>query len=360
MQKNICIIAGDGIGPEVMNEAVKVLKTVGHKFGHTFDCTEALAGGAAFDAYGEHLPQSTIDVAKKSDAILFGSVGGPIDKQMEPKWNGAEKNTILGLRKTFGHNINLRPAKVFKDLKNICPLKDRIIEGGVDILTVRELSSGIYFGQPRETVAHESGKKAIDTMVYTTEEIEKVAHVAFQAARLRHKKVTSVDKANVLDCSKLWREVVTDVAKQYSDVELEHALVDSCAMHIITKPSHFDVIVTSNLFGDILSDASSVLPGSLGLMPSASFGDIHLYEPSGGSAPDIAGQGIANPIAQIMSMAMMLKYSFEMNEEFEAVEKAVDQLLADGYRTGDIFEAGMKKIGTEETGNLICEYITNS
>lgn len=317
MKKTICIIPGDGIGPEVMAEAEK---------------------------------------AKSSDAILFGSVGGPVDKILEPKWKDAEKTVLLGLRKMFGLSINLRPVQVYPMLKNFCPLKENIIADGVDILFVRELTGGIYFGEPREIIEIPEGKKASDTMVYSTPEIQKVTHAAFRAAKVRGKKVTSVDKANVLACSILWREVVDEVAKEYPDIHYEHMLVDNAVMQIIKNPAQFDVILTPNMFGDILSDAGSVLPGSLGLMPSASLGDsIHMYEPAGGSAPDIAGKGIANPIAQIMSAAMMLKYSFSLNKEYETIDNAVKKFLQDGYRTEDLYEEGCTKVSTKEVGDKICE-----
>ncbi len=358
MRKEIAVLAGDGIGPEVMREALKVLRKIGDEFGHEFKFKEALAGGAAWDDYQNHLPEETLGICRESDAILFGSVGEEASMQDDPKWRDAEKNAILGLRKEFGLNINLRPAKVYPQLKDFCPLKFELIKDGVDILVVRELTGGIYFGEPRETVETDGGKKAVDTMVYSTLEIERIAHTAFKAAQKRRGKLTSVDKANVLDCSRLWREVVDKVSEQYGDVELEHLLVDTVAMRLITHPARFDVIVTSNMFGDILSDESAAFPGSLGLMPSASIGEkINMYEPSGGSAPDIAGKGIANPIAQILSGAMMLKYSFDMMREHDAIVNAVDRVLDEGFRTADIAEKKEKMIPTSEMGDAIAKFI---
>lgn len=341
-----------------MVEAVKVLNQVGTLYGHTFTFTEAKVGGAAWaatEAAGEtptHLPAATIDLCAKSDAILFGSVGGPVAEQHEPRWKDCEKNALLGLRKRFNLANNLRPSKVYPFLASLCPLKPSIIEKGVDILVVRELVGGIYFGEHKR-----EGDRAYDVMEYTVEGIKKPVIFAFEAARLRRKKVTVVDKANVLETSRLWREVSREVASKYPDVELEFMYVDNAAMQIIQNPSAFDVIATENMFGDILSDAASVLPGSLGLMPSASLGDtIHMYEPSGGSAPDIAGKGVANPIAQILSGAMMLRYSFALEVEAAAIERAVEDVLKSGTRTKDLLEEDKRAggVSTSAMGEAIC------
>lgn len=357
VSKNIAVLAGDGIGPEVMAEALKVLRKVAELYGHSFTFTEAPVGGAAWAATEEagetpsHLPASTVGLCEKSDAILFGSVGGPVDQQHEPRWKDCEKNALLGLRKRFNLGTNLRPSRVYPFLSHLCPLKPSIIGSGVDMLIIRELVGGIYFGEHKR-----EGDRAWDIMDYTVEIIKKPLIFAFEAARLRRKKVTVVDKANVLETSRLWREVARDVAKGYPDVEMDFMYVDNAAMQIIQKPSFFDVIATENMFGDILSDAASVLPGSLGLMPSASLGDgIHMYEPSGGSAPDIAGRGIANPVAQILSGAMMLRYSFELEKEAAAIEAAVEEVLKAGKLTGDLLEASerSKAISTSAIGDAI-------
>eukprot|EP00932_Pfiesteria_piscicida_P010119 SRR837773.20989.p1 GENE.SRR837773.20989~~SRR837773.20989.p1 ORF type:complete len:370 (+),score=76.69 SRR837773.20989:69-1112(+) len=345
-----------------MAEALKVLRKVASLYGHTFNFTEANVGGAAWaacEAAGEtptHLPVSTVEACAKSDAILFGSVGGPVDQQHEPRWKDCEKNALLGLRKHFNLANNLRPSKVYPFLAHLCPLKPAIIEAGVDVLVVRELVGGIYFGEHKR-----EGDRAWDVMDYTVEGIRKPVIFAFEAARLRSKKVTVVDKANVLETSRLWREVARDVKTSYPDVEMEFMLVDNAAMQLIQKPSAFDVIVTENMFGDILSDAASVLPGSLGLMPSASLGDsVHMYEPSGGSAPDIAGKGVANPIAQILSGAMMLRYSFQLEAEAAAIEAAVESILKAGKLTGDLLEPGKKDgaISTSQMGDAVCDALT--
>eukprot|EP00928_Gymnodinium_smaydae_P031877 TRINITY_DN23254_c0_g3_i1.p2 TRINITY_DN23254_c0_g3~~TRINITY_DN23254_c0_g3_i1.p2 ORF type:complete len:382 (+),score=108.09 TRINITY_DN23254_c0_g3_i1:126-1271(+) len=356
--KKIAVLAGDGIGPEVMAEALKVLRKVAELYGHNFTFTEAPIGGAAWaatEAAGEtpsHIPASTVDLCAQSDAILFGSVGGPVDKQHEPRWKDCEKNALLALRKRFNLANNLRPSKVYPFLSHLCPLKPSIIEAGVDVLVVRELVGGIYFGEHKR-----EGDRAYDVMDYTVEGIKKPVIFAFEAAKLRRKKVTVVDKANVLETSRLWREVSREVAKDYPDVELEFMYVDNAAMQIIQKPSAFDVIATENMFGDILSDAASVLPGSLGLMPSASLGDsVHMYEPSGGSAPDIAGKGVANPIAQILSGAMMLRYSFQMEAEAAAIETAVETILKAGTLTGDLLEESKRAsaASTSQMGDAVC------
>ncbi len=350
----IAVLAGDGIGPEIMEEAVKVLNAVEEKFGLDFEFTDALIGGAAFDKHGEHFPDVTREICEGSDAILFGSVGGPVGSK-EKKWQACETNSILGVRKHFGFNINLRPVKTYKSLLGMCVLKPEVIGDGIDILTVRELSSGIYFGE------HKLEKdNASDVMEYDRQTIEKVAHAAFKAAIKRRKKVSSIDKANVLACSKLWRQVVEEVAADYPKCQLEHVLVDNCAMQVIKNPSQFDVLLMPNMFGDIISDEISVLGGSLGMSPSASLNanGFGMYEPSGGSAQDIAGRGVANPIGQILSAAMMLKYSFNMNKEADTIYAAVELALSDGYRTGDI-AGGASFVSTEIMGDVIANNIKN-
>ena len=351
MQAKICIIKGDGIGPEVTAEAVKVLDEVAGKYDHQFEYVEALAGGVAWDEHQNHLPEETLQAAARCEAILFGSIGGPVEHQDEPKWKDCEKNSLLGLRKHFDLFANLRPSIVFAPLKNISTLKPETVGGGFDVLIVRELTGGIYFGEHKT-----EGEQATDVMNYSESEVERIARIAFEAAMKRGKRLTSVDKANVLDCSILWRKVVDRVAKDYPEVELEHMYVDNAAMQLVKDPKHFDVIVTGNMFGDILSDLSSTFAGSLGLLPSASLNakNFGMYEPSGGSAPDIAGQGVANPIAQILSAAMMLKHSFGLVEESAAVEKAVSQTLEQKIRTGDIYEEGCEKVSTQVMGDKIC------
>jgi len=358
VKKTVAVLAGDGIGPEVMAEALKVLRKISELYGHSFTFTEANVGGAAWaaaEAAGDtpsHLPGATLEACVKSDAILFGSVGGPVDQQHEPRWKDCEKNALLGLRKRFNLANNLRPSKVYPFLAHLCPLKPEIISAGIDLLVVRELVGGIYFGEHKR-----EGDRAFDVMDYTAEGIRKPVKFAFEAARLRRKKVTVVDKANVLETSRLWREVAREVAAQYPDVEVEFMYVDNAAMQIILKPSAFDVIVTENMFGDILSDAASVLPGSLGLMPSASLGDsVHMFEPSGGSAPDIAGKGVANPVAQILSAAMMLRYSFNLEAEAAAIESAVEAVLRSGKLTGDLMEQSKRDqaVSTSALGDAVC------
>jgi 3-isopropylmalate dehydrogenase len=359
MSKKIAILSGDGIGPEVMTQAKRVLEKISEKFGHAFTYHEALIGGAAYDKYKLHCPPETLKVAKDSDAILFGAVGGPVNSK-DDKWKGCETNSILALRKAFSFNANFRPAKVYPMLSEICPLKDKITEKGVDILIVRELLGDIYFGE--HTIQTISGKRhAKDVAEYSEDQIASVARIAFMAAKKRKSKVTSVDKANVLSTSKLWREVVSEVHQGFSDIFLEHMLVDNCAMQIIKNPGQFDVILTANLFGDILSDAAAVLPGSLGLTPSASLNadGFGLYEPSGGSAPDIAGLNIANPIAQILSAALMLKHSFSLSEECAAIESAVDKALAAGFRTKDIAGGDVSALSTSDFTDKVLEFITN-
>ncbi len=347
MEKHIAVLPGDGIGPEVMTQALRVLAAVSEKFGHTFTTEEAVIGGAAYEAHGEHFPDATRAICAKSDAILFGSVGGPVSELHLDKWKGCEVNALLGIRKAFSFNANFRPVKVFPELIDICPLKKEVVERGIDILFIRELNGDIYFGE-KKFFEKDGRRAAMDVAEYTEDQIASVANTAFQAARKRSKRVTSVDKANVLHTSKLWREVVHEVAKDYSDVALEDMLVDNCAMQLIKDPSQFDVILTTNMFGDILSDAGAVLPGSLGLLASASINaeGFGLYEPPGGSAQDIAGKGVANPIAQILSVAMMLKFSFSLQAEAEAIENAVSSALAKGARSGDIVQKGETAIGS--------------
>lgn len=352
MKYNIAVIPGDGIGPEVIDETVKVLNVVGDKFGHRFDYEYVLAGGCAIDKEGTPLSDESLEVCKKSDAVLLGAVGGP-------KWDTGKVRPEQGLFKLrSGMNLycNLRPAVLYAPLKNESPLKDSIVKDGIDICIVRELTGGIYFGQ-RGTEEVDGVKSAYDTERYNVNEITRIAKSGFEIAMKRNKKLTSVDKANVLDSSKLWRSVVNEIAKDYPEVEVNHLYVDNAAMQIVRDPNQFDVIVTSNLFGDILSDEASMVTGSIGLLPSASLGDgtLGMYEPIHGSAPDIAGQGIANPLATILSAAMMLRYSFSLEEEAKAIENAVLAVLEDGYRTGDIMTEGKKKVGTVEMGNLVRE-----
>jgi 3-isopropylmalate dehydrogenase len=363
---NIAALAGDGIGPEVMREALKVLRATEKKFKLTFNVTEAPVGWAGIDAAGKALPDATLDLCRKSDAILFGSVGLPDRDPTIPKEERPERAALLRIRKEFGLFANLRPVQLPKSLAHICPLRPERQGDGIDILVVRELTGGMYFGQPKKTEEIAGGQRAIDTMVYTTPEIERIAHVAFRAARLRRKKVTSIDKANVLENGVLWRDVVTRIAKQYSDVLLEHMFVDNGAMQLMLKPTQFDVMLCENMFGDILSDEAAALGGSLGMLPSASLGattagrTFGFYEPAGGTAPDIAGKNLANPIAQILSAGLMLRHSFGLNEAAAAIERAVAQAIAAGNRTGDIFNASepnARKIGTREMGDAIASAI---
>ena len=347
MKYNIAVIPGDGIGPEVINEAIKVLDAVGGKYGHEFNYTQVLAGGAAIDAAGECLPQETIDIAKKSDAVLLGAVGGP-------KWDSLPSDkrperALLGIRKELGLFANLRPAIMFDELKDACPIRPEKVEGGLDLLVVRELTGGIYFGE-RGYKDTNMGKAAYDIEQYSEGEVRRIAKVAFDMAMKRNKKVTSVDKANVLESSRLWRKTVAEVAKEYPEVELENFYVDNTAMQLVYSPKQFDVIVTSNIFGDILSDEASMITGSLGMLPSASLaeGNFGMYEPVHGSAPDIAGTGKANPMATILSAAMMLKYTFGLSDEADAIESAVKKTLAAGYRTPDIMSEGKTPATTEQ------------
>lgn len=358
MNYKIALIRGDGIGPEVVGEAVKVLDQVGKKFGHTFTYTDVLMGGCAIDQVGKSYPDGTAEACKACDAVLLGAVGGPkwghsTDPEKRPE------TALLSIRKDLGLYANLRPAALRPALADACPLKKETADKGIDLMMVRELTGGIYFGQKERYQTEDRGEEASDRMAYSEKEIERIGRRAFELARLRGKKVASVDKANVLETSRLWRQVMHRLAEEYSDVEYEDVLVDNAAMQLVRDPSQFDVVVTENMFGDILSDEASMITGSIGLLPSASIGDTApgLYEPIHGSAPDIAGQDKANPIATILSVAMMLRYSFHLADEAQAVEQAVDAVLAEGYRTADIAKAGEKAIGTLEMGRLICEHI---
>jgi 3-isopropylmalate dehydrogenase len=361
MQRHIAVLAGDGIGEEVMEQALRVLATVGDLFGHKFSTTKALVGGVAYEAYGNHFPDETRGVCHNSDAILFGSVGGPVSEMNLDKWKNCEAHSILAIRKAFGFNVNFRPVKVYPELFEICPLKQDVVARGVDMLFVRELLGDCYFGE-HTTGMDGSVRIASDLSRYSEDQISAVAHYAFRAAQKRKKKLTSVDKANVLDASKLWRTVVHEVSISYPDVELEDMLVDNCAMQIIKDPSRFDVLLLPNMFGDILSDAAAVLPGSLGLLASASFNkdDLALYEPPGGSAQDIAGKGIANPIAQILCVAMMLRYSFGLSEEASLIEKSVEAVLKGGYRTKDIYRGTGSLVGSREMTDQIVAHASSA
>ena len=356
MEKNIAVIYGDCASPEIVTQALRVLDAVAEKFGHTFTYTKVLMGGEAIDAYGDPLPQSELDKCLQSDSVLLGAIGGP-------KWEGlpgdkrAEKG-LLRLRAGMGLYSNNRPAKIWPQLADASPLKPAIVEKGIDFIVVRELIGGVYFGE--HTLYEKNGEPAAqDIMPYTEHEIRRIAHVAFQTARKRRKIVTSVDKANVLATSRLWRKTVSAVAEEYPDVELCHMYVDNASMQMIRDPSQFDVIVTENLFGDILSDEASQITGSVGMIPSSSMGDgtRGLYEPIHGSAPDIAGQDVVNPIACILSAAMMLRYSFDMPTEADEIENAVNAVLDAGYRTADMMAEGCIKVGCTEMGDKILENI---
>ena len=355
MQKKITVIPGDGIGTEVVEQALRVLDRIESVYGHRFERQEALAGGAALDATGVPLPAETLEKCKASDAVLLGALGGP-------KWDGnppgkKPENGLLGLRAGLGLYANLRPARIYPALANASTLKREVVEG-VDLLIVRELTGGIYFGKPRGISKEGEEEVGINTEIYRTSEIRRIAKVGFEAARKRRRKLTSVDKANVLEASQLWRRVVIEVGKDFPDIELSHLYVDNCAMQLIANPKQFDVIVTSNLFGDILSDEAAMLTGSIGMLPSASLGgSIGMYEPVHGSAPDIAGKDIANPIATVASLAMMLKYSFGLQKESDAVEQAIVSVLEAGYRTADLKEGGKTTVGTKQIGDLIIERI---
>ena len=360
MEYKIALIPGDGIGLEIVAEAKKVLDRVCEKYSHKFSYTEVLLGGASIDAHGVPLTEEAIAQAKASDAVLMGSIGG--DAKTSP-WYKLEPSKrpeagLLAIRKALNLFANLRPAYLYNELRDACPLRDEIIGDGFDMIIVRELTGGLYFGA-RKTTEENGVRTAVDTLSYNENEIRRIAIKAFEIARKRRNKVTSVDKANVLDSSRLWRSVVEDVAKDYPDVTLEHMLVDNCAMQLVRDPKQFDVILTENMFGDILSDEASMVTGSIGMLSSASLNEtkLGLYEPSHGSAPDIAGQNKANPIATILSAAMMLRYSLDLDKEADAVEAAVQKVLTDGYRTGDIMSDGCKLVGTKEMGNLIADAI---
>ncbi len=357
MKFDICVLPGDGIGPEIVAQAVRVLDRVGEVFGHAFTCRTHLIGGAAIDATGGPLPDETLAAAKASDAVLLGAVGGPkwdmIDKAVRP-----EKG-LLGIRKELGLFANLRPAKLFDVLKASCCLRPDIVGQGLDVMVVRELTGGAYFGQPRGEETRDGERVALNTMIYSESEIRRIARVGFETARKRGKKLCSVDKANVLEVSQLWREVVVDEARNHPDVELSHMYVDNAAMQLVRAPSQFDVIVTENLFGDILSDEAAVITGSIGMLPSASLGASGpgLYEPIHGSAPDIAGKDLANPLATILSVAMMFTYSLGLPDAAAAVERAVAEILEQGYRTGDIMSPGGTLVGCARMGELVVERI---
>ena len=347
MKYNIAVIPGDGIGPEVVDATIKVLNAVGEKFGHRFDYEYLLAGGCAIDKFGTPLPEETLEACKKSDSVLLGAVGGP--KWDEPTAKVRPEQALLGLRGGLGLYCNLRPALLYAPLKDASPLKDSIIGDGIDIQVVRELTGGIYFGE-RGTCDDNGIPAAYDTEKYNEEEVRRIAKIGFEAAMKRRKKVTSVDKANILESSRLWRRIINEVAKDYPEVEVNHLYIDNASMQMVRDPRQFDVIITSNMFGDILSDEASMVTGSIGMLPSASLGEnsFGMYEPIHGSGPDIAGKGIANPLATILSGGMMLRYSFGLDDEADLIEKAVVSVLEDGYRTGDIMSEGMKLVGTEE------------
>lgn len=352
--KKIAILSGDGIGPEVMAEAIKVLDVVQKKFNFTLEYTDAAVGGIAIDKHGQALPGSTLDVCSASDAILFGSVGGPKWETLPPE-EQPERAALLPLRKHYDLFCNLRPARVFKSLTSACPLRADIVGDGFDILVVRELTSGIYFGQPKGREGSGLEEKAWDTMVYNRFEIERIARIAFEAARVRRKKVVSVDKANVLTTMVLWREVVKEVGADYPDVELGHIYVDNATMQLVRDPGQFDVMLCGNMFGDIISDEAAMLTGSIGMLASASLNsdNFGLFEPAGGSAPDIAGKGVANPVAQILSAAMMLRYSLGEEEAAGAIEQAVAVTLEHGIMTADIAISGCTVVGTAAMGDAI-------
>ena len=356
MDKSIAVIRGDGIGPEIVEQAVAVLRRTAERFGHRFTFAEAEMGGCAIDKYGVNLPEESLKTCLSADAVLLGAVGGP-------KWDGVEKNNrpekaLLRLRSALGLYANLRPARLFPQLAAASPLRQDIVEKGIDFLVVRELIGGIYFGEHRTEII-DGQSVATDVMRYSREEIRRIARTAFEAARKRRRSVISVDKSNVLDCSRLWKQTVEEVAAEYPDVTLRHMLVDNCAMQIVRDPAQFDVVLTENMFGDILTDEASMITGSVGMIPSASLGEGSrgLYEPIHGSAPDIAGKDLANPVGTILSAAMLLRYSFQMAEEADAVESAVSRVLDQGFRTTDIAAPGQKAVGCAEMGARIAAEI---
>jgi 3-isopropylmalate dehydrogenase len=357
MNKKIAVIPGDGIGIEVVAAALTVLQKIGKTFNHTFDYTKGLAGGAALDALGVPLPDETLAKCRESDAVILGAVGGPKwdtnPQQLRPE------QALLALRKELGLYSNIRPAKIYSALVDASSLKREVVEG-VDLIVVRELTGGLYFGTPRGIESRDRELVGFNTMIYSESEIQRIARSAFEIAMARGKKVCSVDKANILETSQLWRTVVIETAKEYSDIELTHMYVDNCAMQLIRNPKQFDVIVTENMFGDILSDAAAMLTGSIGMLASASVGgSVAMYEPVHGSAPDIAGQNKANPIATIASVAMMLRFSFSLGREADAIEKAIEDVLSAGYRTGDIYTKGTTLVGTREMADHICQRIVS-
>ncbi len=363
MDFRIAVLPGDGVGPEVVAAAIKVLNSVGKAFGHRFEYREGLVGGAAIDAHGVALTDETLEMCRSCDAVLLGAVGGP--KWDDPLAKVRPEDGLLALRKGLGLFANLRPVKVLPMLVDATTLKPDVVTG-VDLIFVRELTGGLYFGQPKKQWRTAEGRQAVDTMAYSEHEIERIVRVGFEIASTRRKKLTSVDKANVLETSRLWRQVATEVSKDYPGVELEHVLVDACAMRLIQRPAQFDVLVTENTFGDILTDEASMLAGSMGMLPSASLAGVPgggssrafgLYEPIHGSAPARAGQDMANPIATILSAAMMLRYSLGLTVEAEAVERAVVSVLEDGYRTYDIMSEGKIKLGTKDMGSLIADRV---
>lgn len=356
MNYNLAVIPGDGIGPEIIEEAKKVLNAIGKKYNHVFNYTEVLLGGVSIDKTGVPLTKEALETAKASDSVLLGAVGGNVSEsswyQLSPELR--PEAGLLGIRKGLNLFANIRPAVLYSELKAACPLKDEIIGDGFDFVVMRELTGGLYFGE-RKTVTLDGVKTAYDTLTYNENEIRRIAKRAFEVAMKRNKKVCSVDKANVLDSSRLWRQVVKEVAKDYKEVELTDMLVDNCAMQLVKDPTQFDVILTENMFGDILSDEASMVTGSIGMLASASLGEtkLGLYEPSHGAAPDIAGQNKANPIATILSAVMMLRYSFDLEEEAEDIDKAINEVLKKGYRTIDIMSDGKTLVGTKEMGDLI-------
>ena len=360
MNCNLAVIKGDGIGPEIVTEAMRVLDAVGEKYGHTFSYTQILMGGASIDVHGEPLTEEALEIAKKSDAVLMGSIGGntstspwyKLPAQLRPEAG------LLKLRKSLGLFANIRPAYLYDELKKACPLRDEVIGDGFDMVIMRELTGGLYFGD-RYTKEIDGLETAVDTLTYNEEEIRRIAIKGFEIAMKRRKKVTSVDKANVLDSSRLWRKIVHEVAKDYPEVEVSDMLVDNCAMQLVMNPGQFDVILTENMFGDILSDEASMITGSIGMLSSASLNKtkLGLYEPSHGSAPDIAGKNVANPIATILSAAMMLRYSLDLDKEADAIEAAVAAVLKEGYRTTDIMSEGCTLVGTDKMGDLIAERV---
>ena len=360
MNYNVTVIPGDGIGPEIVREAKKVMDQVGMVYGHTFDYTEILMGGCSIDAHGVPLTDEALETARNSDAVLLGAVGGDVGNS---RWYDVAPNLrpeagLLAIRKGLGLFANIRPAYLYKELAGACPLKKEIIGDGFDMVIMRELTGGLYFGD-RWTKEVDGCMTATDTLTYNEKEIRRIAVKAFDIAMKRRKKVTSVDKANVLDSSRLWRKVEEEVAEDYPEVQLSHMLVDNCAMQLVMNPGQFDVILTENMFGDILSDEASMITGSIGMLSSASMNEskFGLYEPSHGSAPDIAGKDIANPLATILSAAMLLRYSFDLDHEADAIESAVQSVLTEGYRTGDIMSEGCSQVGTAAMGDLIAARI---